>query len=82
MKNWGLYPWFPELGHDLIHPDDLATAQAHSPYCAVCCAIAQEGQYLVIQYNGHQFRAKPDLFTPLEEPAFCFWAASQNEASA
>lgn len=69
-KGWGLYPWFRESGVDLVHPEDLATVQAHSPYCLVCEVVGQDGEYLVLRYGAHQFRGKPRLFDPVPPPAF------------
>jgi len=69
-NTWGLYPWFPESGLDLIHPEDLATVQTHSPYCVVCEVFGKEGQYLVLRYGQHRFRGKPQLFRSVPPPAF------------
>jgi hypothetical protein len=70
MSTWGLYPWFRESGLDLIHPDDLATVQAHSPYCMLCEVVGNEGEYLVLHYGELQFRGRPQLFRSLPPPAF------------
>lgn len=70
MNTWGLYPWFRESGVDLIHPDDLATVQANSPYCVVCEVVGEEGEYLVLNYGGRRFRGKPELFRSVPPPAF------------
>jgi hypothetical protein len=70
INTWGLYPWFREWGLDLIHPDDLATVEAHSPYGVVCEIIGSDGPFLVIRSSSHQFRGKPVLFQPVPPPAF------------
>jgi len=70
MDTWGLYPWFRESGIDLIHPDDLAIVQAHSPYCMVCEVVGMDGPYLVMRFDAHQFRGKPELFRAVCPPAF------------
>src|SRR4051812_46751337 len=70
MNTWGLYPWFRESGLDLIHPDDLAIVQAHSPYCVVCEVVGEEGPYLVLRYGERQFRGMPQLFRSVPSPTF------------
>ena len=72
MHAWGLYPWFPELGLELIHPDDLSIVQAFSPHCVVCEVVGEEDFYLVIRYDSHQIRVKPELFEPIPAPVFRF----------
>lgn len=67
---WGLYPWFPELGTDLIHPDDLDVVRAYSPYGHVCELIGNDGEYLTLRFMVLQFRCKPDLFRSVPAPAF------------
>ena len=55
---------------ELIHADDLAIVETHSPYCVVCEVVGEDGEYLVMQYGPYRFRAKPTLFKPIPPPSF------------
>ncbi|MFO0260520.1 MAG: DUF6960 family protein, partial [Planctomycetota bacterium] len=59
---WGLYPWFPEHGESMIHPDDVAAVKDLTPNGKVFQVIEEDGTYLVLSYGEVRFRAKPDLF--------------------
>ncbi len=32
VGSWGIYPWFPELGDDLVAPDSLDVVKSIRPY--------------------------------------------------
>lgn len=66
---WGLYPWFTEHSTELIHPEDLDSLQAFSPYGKVFEVIGRDEDYIFISYGGQTFRVKPTLFQPVPRPA-------------
>ncbi|MFN9753482.1 MAG: DUF6960 family protein, partial [Planctomycetota bacterium] len=65
---WGLYPWFPEHGESMIHPDDVAAVKDLTPNGKVFQVIEEDGTYLVLSYGEVRFRAKPDLFRAVDRP--------------
>jgi Family of unknown function (DUF6960) len=71
---WGLYPWFPEHGFDLIHPDDREAVKASFPYGKVWHVIGGDGDYLLLAASTWQFRAKPALFESVSPPKFPYGA--------
>jgi len=64
-----LYPWFEETGLGLILPDDLAAFRLLFPYGKVFQCVAEDGQYVTVQYAHQSFRVKPRLFKVVPEPS-------------
>lgn len=74
VGTWGLYPWFPEHGTGLIHPEDadqLALLGPGWPYGKVfhCCGRTDD-HYLTLCYGQVRLRMKPALYTVVPAPAF------------
>ena len=69
---WGLYPWWPDTSdHSLIHPEDLAGMMTFYSQGKVLHCIGTEGEFLLLQYMDHLFRAKPGkLFVEVQAPQF------------
>ncbi|MBL8892391.1 MAG: hypothetical protein JNL67_20615 [Planctomycetaceae bacterium] len=65
---WGLYPWFPEHGETMIHPEDVVTVKSLMPSGKVFQVVGEDGDYLVLSYGELSFRAKPELFRSVERP--------------
>jgi len=68
---YGIYPWFPEHGLELVHPDDLAAFSAIRPSSKVFECVARN-DYLTLRYAGKQFRVRPDLFKSVSAPRFSY----------
>ena len=65
---WGLYPWFPEHGEQMIHPNDVSIVIALSPYIRVFELVDVDEDYLVLSYGDCTFRVRPNLFHEVEQP--------------
>jgi hypothetical protein len=65
MKNRGIYPWFPEHGISLVHPDDLSSFSAIRPSGKVFEFVGDDQGYIVLKYGNENFRVKPDLYKPV-----------------
>lgn len=68
-NHWGLFPWFPEYGIGMIHPDDTDRFAALSPNGKVFESLGQRDGYLVLAYGDATFRVKPDLFRVVMQPS-------------
>lgn len=73
---WGLYPWHgrSEAERRLVHPDDLERLSLLWPYCKVLQRLgeAAEQGFIVLRYGESTFRVRPELFQPVDPPAFGF----------
>ena len=65
---WGVYPWFPEHGEAMIHPEDVPAVVGIRPNGKLFEVIGEEGDYLVLSYGECTFRVKPDLFRTVDSP--------------
>jgi hypothetical protein len=72
LNRWGLYPWFAEFGHELVHPDDLDAFRLLTPYGKVFQVSASEGEWLVLRYSRSTFRVKDTCFREIRQPCFSF----------
>ena len=68
LGQWGLAPWFEETGPDLVHAEDLDAFRQLLPYGKLFKCVADDVQYLTIQYAKETFRIKPQLFRVVPEP--------------
>ncbi len=68
---WGIYPWFEELGVELIHPDDIEAFRKEVNTCKIFLCI-EEGEYITLKYNNNYYRVKEKLFSPKPTPKFDF----------
>lgn len=69
-KKSALYPWFPERGEELIHPDDLSAIVKLMPYGKVFKFCGNVNDFAVIEYGAQSFRVKPDLLRFIPNPRF------------
>ena len=63
-RRYGLYPWFPELGSELVHPDDLQKLRDFHPFGKVFHTVEGE-DWIVLHYQDHRFRVRPEKFRPV-----------------
>src|SRR5688500_17355254 len=68
-EKWGIYPWFPEHGIDLIHPDDRDQELLGATVREV---INDDADYLFLQAGEKHLRAKPGFFMPVQAPKFVY----------
>ena len=68
---WGIYPWFIELGTDLIHPSDLDAFKEESNNSKIFeCVDVKD--YITIRYNNNYYRVKERLFKLVPTPKYSF----------
>jgi hypothetical protein len=80
-ENWGQYPWVPEHGDSLIHPEDVRRFRALQPYEKVFQLLEERDRYLVLRYGSETFRVRPDLYRALKErPVFRFGDRVQDKS--
>lgn len=68
---WGTYPWFKEIGTDLIHPDDFKAfeQEANSSKVFECIDV---GDYITLKYNNYYYRVRDKLFRIVPAPKYNF----------
>jgi hypothetical protein len=69
---WGLYQWFPEHGEHLISSNDIERFKALLPNSKVFHCIAEDKDFLTLQYNEDMYHVKPALYKKLSIPSFSF----------
>ena len=73
VGTWGLYPWFPEHGTGLIHPEDadqLALLGPAGLYGKVFqCCDRTDDHYLALCYGAVRLRVQPALYRVVPAPA-------------
>lgn len=67
---WALYPWFPEAGIELVHPEDLEAIKALSPYGKVFRVSPCDSGFVRISYGDQAVRVSPSLLTNIPAPKF------------
>lgn len=70
--SWGIYPWFPELGDDLVAPDSLDVVRSIRPYGKLFNCSGLSNGYLALRYRDQEFFVRPDLYIAVQCPRFCF----------
>lgn len=65
-----LFPWFPERGQGLVHPDDFETLTALQPYGRVFDVSRLENEMIQLTYGSLTFRVKPDFLKWVSRPKF------------
>jgi len=68
-SQWGLFPWCPEHGTDMIHPEDVEATIAMQPFGKVFKRVGTQGDFITLSYGEQRIRVKPDLFRVVDAPS-------------
>ncbi|MBQ9518870.1 MAG: hypothetical protein IJR59_03125 [Firmicutes bacterium] len=71
ISQWGTYPWFKELGEDLICPDDRDRFKQAANGAKVFECI-EKGEYITVRDNSGSYRVKEKLFKAVPSPLYRF----------
>lgn len=64
---YGVFLWWPETGHDWIHPEDVATCNAVLPSRRIFRKVVSDGEYsATLLYDQIKIRIKPVLWLEVE----------------
>lgn len=72
VGSWGIYPWFPELGDDLVAPGSLDVVKSIRPYGKLFNCSGFSNGYLALRYRDQEFFVRPDLYVAVQCPVFGF----------
>ena len=70
--SWGVYPWFPELGDDLVAPGSLGVAKSIRMYGKLFNCSGFSNGYLILRYRDQEIFVRPDLYVAVQCPSFGF----------
>lgn len=70
--SWGIYPWFPELGDNLVAPDSLDAVRSIRPYGKLFSCSGMSNGYLTLRYRDQELFVRPDLYVVVQCPGFGF----------
>lgn len=69
---WGIYPWFEEDGEELIEERYRDKFRRLKPYGKIFRCVGERDEFIELQYNGHSYLVKPQLFKKVPTPKFNF----------
>ncbi|MDH3717669.1 MAG: hypothetical protein OES79_06055 [Planctomycetota bacterium] len=67
---YGVYPWWPENGHQWIHPEDIEVVDGLIPGARVFRRDGRLPKYVVMSYGDMRFRIRPTLWHQVQPVEF------------
>lgn len=67
---YGVYPWWPENGHEWIHPEDLDVVEGLIPGTRVFRRDDRRPKYVIMSYGEMRFRIRPTLWHQVRAEGF------------